>query len=180
MKRSSKVALVSLLGLLAAVVANTQEKATVYDQPLEAWVVGFDQSALSDVRNTDLRSSVERMEALSATGVMMSEFAVAIRENPDSQIIRVALRFMDMPQRAQAPVILVNGVKAGFPFGAVNDLGDGMVEQTFVFVPAALARAREKGAEGKLGLAVQMGDDFRTRQLLDASEIAGQIERSLQ
>lgn len=179
MKRSSKMALISLLGLSAAVAVNAQEKATVYDQPLEAWVVGFDQSALSDALNTDLRRSVERMVALSATGVI-GEFARGMRENPDSKVIRSALRFMNLPQRAQAPVILVNGVQAGFPFGAVKDLGDGMVEQTFVFVPAALVRAREKDAQGRLGLAVQMGDDIRTRQVLDASEVARQIEKSMQ
>lgn len=179
MKRSSIVALISLLGLLAAVAVNAQEKATVYDQPLEAWVVGFDQSVLSDARNTDLRRSIERVEALSTTGAM-NDFVGGMRENPDSQVIRVALRFVDLPQRAQAPVILVNGVMAGFPFGAVKDLGDGMVEQTFVFDSSALARAREKDADGKLRLAVQMGDDIRTRQILDASEVEGQIEKSMQ
>ena len=154
-------------------------QAKSYALPIGGAVTGVEASRLSAERNAGLREALERkrdlmVKAPAVTGLAPLERVLA---SPESDVLRIRVRFDELPQRAMEPVLLVNDQAVGRAVGAVEEV-EGGVEVEFLVLPQ-LAGTLRIAPDAPIELAVQMGEDRRTRSVLRSEEAAKALREAL-
>jgi hypothetical protein len=129
---------------------------------------------LGDPKSKALTAALEHQRDLVTRAPANKQtFAARVLGAPETRMLEVRVRFAELPQRALAPRLLANGHEVGFPLGRSKE-GAGGVELTFVVLPQLIGSV-SLHPKAPVELAVQMGDDPRTKSLLNAPE----LEKSL-
>ena len=99
-----------------------------------------------------------------APGVTRSQRIERLLDKPASAVLRIRVRFVNLPQRALAPVLLANNQVVGHAVGGVEEVSGG-VEVEFLIVPQLVGNVRID-PDAPMELSVQMGEDPRTKAVL--------------
>lgn len=154
-------------------------QAKSYALPLDGTVTSVEASRLSEERNAGLREALERKRDLMAKAPAVTGLAPLERvlARPQSDVLRIRVRFAELPQRAMEPVLLVNDQAVGRAVGPVQQV-EGGVEVEFLVLPQ-LAGTIRIAPDTPIELAVQMGEDRRTRSVLRSEEATKALREAL-
>lgn len=168
---------VLIIALVKGVAAGAEEPR--YDTPLRASITGVEQSALNAPQNQDLAASLKRGRALAAEvpGQQAAPLTTRMLAAPESSVLRIRIQFEDLPQRALAPRLLANDRVIGHPVGELKRVKGG-VEAEFLVLPQMVGNFYFD-ANAPVILAVQMGEDQRTRTPLSSPETVEALREAL-
>jgi hypothetical protein len=158
--------------------SEADAQAPRYDTPLQATVTRVDRSALSAPQNRELATALERRLALAEDAPGQTKTALTSRAlAPESSVLRVKIRFAELPQRAMEPRLLANDRVIGSAVGELEQVEDG-VEVEFVVFPEMVGNFYFD-PDAPVDLAVQMGEDERTKSPLESAEAVDALRSAL-
>ena len=171
-------AILAVAGVMAGG-AGAQNAAPPYGLPLSATITDVETSDLAAAANAGIASALDRQgKILTANrGAQGLNLLSRMGDARSGSIVRIRVQFANLPQRALAPRLLANGREIGYPIGeaVANDKG---VEIGFVILPRALS-SFNFDRDAPVELAVQMGDDERTKSILRSPRAVDAIRAAL-